>query len=599
MDSTSPSPDALFSVPSATGAGGDNGAPAGPASLLVADLLTAATRGLAGGSLPLHVNSGYVANPGPGAWSADAPAGTELSGGTEGSAAMGDLVEAFKQAMAPLPASGTIRPEPLISGPAPFPSGFSPHGTPPVVVPGFVALDSAASAPLSDTAASDDPLSADTPKPGSDFGSASGPILTTGQPSSGPATVHSLPSLVATRLTRTPTLAADPGPGVMSLAASSSTLTNLPPGTDRPVLLSALTAATPPLAADASRDEANPVPSAAPSPSPDRGAFLPGTDRPVPLSALTADTPNLAADASRDEANPAPSAAPTPSPDRGAFLPGTDRPAPLSALTAATPPLAADASRDEANPAPSAAIVAESIQLPPGRPATPATETAGPAAPPAESARRLDAVTIAAASTPGPLARSAPKRGPVDSSRFDVSATVAAPTDEDAGSIDPSAQSTDSLGDAVLQSLRAQSGVAAPAAAPGPRAEVAGVSPGERQAQLARSIADTVTRVLVSDPLHDGNRELRIDFAPEVLPDTSVRIWRSEGHLNVEFISTATVADSGLRAGLPQLAEAIQRQSPLGEAPVISLRLGDSAGQPGDGRSRQQYFADEENGEPT
>ena len=599
MDSTSPSPDALFSVPSATGAGGDNGAPAGPASLLVADLLTAATRGLAGGSLPLHVNSGYVANPGPGAWSADAPAGTELSGGTEGSAAMGDLVEAFKQAMAPLPASGTIRPEPLISGPAPFPSGFSPHGTPPVVVPGFVALDSAASAPLSDTAASDDPLSADTPKPGSDFGSASGPILTTGQPSSGPATVHSLPSLVATRLTRTPTLAADPGPGVMSLAASSSTLTNLPPGTDRPVLLSALTAAKPPLAADASRDEANPVPSAAPSPSPDRGAFLPGTDRPVPLSALTADTPNLAADASRDEANPAPSAAPTPSPDRGAFLPGTDRPAPLSALTAATPPLAADASRDEANPAPSAAIVAESIQLPPGRPATPATETAGPAAPPAESARRLDAVTIAAASTPGPLARSAPKRGPVDSSRFDVSATVAAPTDEDAGSIDPSAQSTDSLGDAVLQSLRAQSGVAAPAAAPGPRAEVAGVSPGERQAQLARSIADTVTRVLVSDPLHDGNRELRIDFAPEVLPDTSVRIWRSEGHLNVEFISTATVADSGLRAGLPQLAEAIQRQSPLGEAPVISLRLGDSAGQPGDGRSRQQYFADEENGEPT
>ena len=553
MDSTSPSPDALFSVPSATGAGGDNGAPAGPASLLVADLLTAATRGLAGGSLPLHVNSGYVANPGPGAWSADAPAGTELSGGTEGSAAMGDLVEAFKQAMAPLPASGTIRPEPLISGPAPFPSGFSPHGTPPVVVPGFVALDSAASAPLSDTAASDDPLSADTPKPGSDFGSASGPILTTGQPSSGPATVHSLPSLVATRLTRTPTLAADPGPGVMSLAASSSTLTNLPPGTDRPVLLSALTAATQPLAADASRDEANPVPSAAPSPSPDRGAFLPGTDRP----------------------------------------------APLSALTAATPPLAADASRDEANPAPSAAIVAESIQLPPGRPATPATETAGPAAPPAESARRLDAVTIAAASTPGPLARSAPKRGPVDSSRFDVSATVAAPTDEDAGSIDPSAQSTDSLGDAVLQSLRAQSGVAAPAAAPGPRAEVAGVSPGERQAQLARSIADTVTRVLVSDPLHDGNRELRIDFAPEVLPDTSVRIWRSEGHLNVEFISTATVADSGLRAGLPQLAEAIQRQSPLGEAPVISLRLGDSAGQPGDGRSRQQYFADEENGEPT
>ena len=225
----------------------------------------------------------------------------------------------------------------------------------------------------------------------------------------------------------------------------------------------------------------------------------------------------------------------------------------------------------------------------------PATASSRPADPSALAG--LDRVPIATAPayTVSTLNRSGAKSDATGFIHLKGGATPEAPMDEDPESSTPAADSTDLLGDAVLQSLMAQSGAAAPL----PRPAVTGVTTAERTEQLARTLADTVTRVLVSDPLHDGNRELRIDFAPEVLPETSVRIWRSEGRLNIEFISTATTADSGLRAGLPQLAEAIQRQSPQGDVPVISLRLGDTAGQPGDGRSRQQYFTDEDNGEPT
>ncbi|PAW81355.1 MAG: hypothetical protein B9S27_04760 [Opitutia bacterium Tous-C8FEB] len=56
------------------------------------------------------------------------------------------------------------------------------------------------------------------------------------------------------------------------------------------------------------------------------------------------------------------------------------------------------------------------------------------------------------------------------------------------------------------------------------------------------------------------------------------------------------MADAGLRDGLPRLVEALQRQNPQAGLAEISLRLSDSSGQPGDGRSRQRYQAEEENG---
>jgi hypothetical protein len=160
----------------------------------------------------------------------------------------------------------------------------------------------------------------------------------------------------------------------------------------------------------------------------------------------------------------------------------------------------------------------------------------------------------------------------------------------------PRAPTAESPGDAVLRSISLQAfGLSVPppvATAP----NVAPVSPAERVAALQAAIAETVSRVLVSDPLHDGRREVRIEFAADVLPDTSVRLWRHEGRLQIEFISTGAVADAGLRDGLPRLVEALQRQNPQAGLAEISLRLSDSSGQPGDGRSRQRYQAEEENG---
>jgi hypothetical protein len=156
----------------------------------------------------------------------------------------------------------------------------------------------------------------------------------------------------------------------------------------------------------------------------------------------------------------------------------------------------------------------------------------------------------------------------------------------------------DSLGDTLLRSLALQAAAPAassliPVAAPVPAQPTAA----GRLRDLHEHIAATVSRILVSDPLHDGGRELRIEFAKEILPETTVRLWRDAGRLHVEFTSTATVADGGLREGLPRLAEAIQRQNPQSEPPQLTLRLGDSGGQPGDGRSRQRYQAFTEEGE--
>ncbi|PTY07827.1 hypothetical protein DB347_06270 [Opitutaceae bacterium EW11] len=142
------------------------------------------------------------------------------------------------------------------------------------------------------------------------------------------------------------------------------------------------------------------------------------------------------------------------------------------------------------------------------------------------------------------------------------------------------------LGAAVLQSFLQQG---TPAVAPS--AALPAVQAAPRIQNLDAIVADTVSRLLVSDPLHDGRREVRIALAPSVLPDTEVRLWREEGRLHVEFTSPPAVADSGLQDALPRLGEAIHQRAPQLETPVVTLRVqdGQTGGQPQDGRSRQQY----------
>lgn len=142
----------------------------------------------------------------------------------------------------------------------------------------------------------------------------------------------------------------------------------------------------------------------------------------------------------------------------------------------------------------------------------------------------------------------------------------------------------DTLGAAMLQSWLNQSSPA-PVQSPPQAPPVAPVQ------SLESVIADTVSRVLVTDPLHDDRREVRIDLAKDVLPDTQVRLWREEGRLHVEFVSSTAVADNGLRDALPNLSAAIQKRQPETELPVVMLRVqaGGADGQANDGRSRQQY----------
>lgn len=151
-------------------------------------------------------------------------------------------------------------------------------------------------------------------------------------------------------------------------------------------------------------------------------------------------------------------------------------------------------------------------------------------------------------------------------------------------------ETCETLGAAMLQSLLTQSSQA-PATG-----LISTVPPAPRLQSLESIVAETVSRVLVSDPLHDGRREVRIEFAREVLPDTSVRLWRAEGRLHVEFTSAPAVADSGLKEALPRLGDAIQLRQAEPVAPVVTLRLhrSDTDGQPGDGRSRQRYRPQDE-----
>ena len=225
------------------------------------------------------------------------------------------------------------------------------------------------------------------------------------------------------------------------------------------------------------------------------------------------------------------------------------------------------------------------------------TDQGNRSAPPAPA---LTGSAPSTSSLPPDLPVVRPRAGDLAAAQQPANTLAGAPARTLPADADPAAPVAESPGDAVLRSLAFQgAGLAVPPpASTGPADAPSQVRPAERLAALQETIAATVSRVLVSDPLHDGGREVRIEFSADVLPDTSVRLWRHEGRLNVEFTSTAAVAEAGLRDGLPRLAEAILRQSPQAGLPEVSLRLGDSAGQPGDGRSRQRYQSDEENGAP-
>ncbi len=355
--------------------------------------------------------------------------------------------------------------------------------------------------------------------------------------------------------------------------------------------------------------------------------------RPAPRSALPPATPRPATDV---EGEVAAAAEPPPAPAEARGFPRPLRPFPEAARRdAATPP----------EEVPAEVRRAPDLTPPPPRSAE---EKSDFTAAPAPGNFAVEPPAFLPSHTPAPSSREIPPLVPVTGPRFAPAPASAplhfppepktAPTPETKPALTPPPRSffppaptaspvvdrappappaplgpdspePETLGAAVLQSIAQQSS-SAPAFVAAAPAEVAAPAPLPRLGQLERIIAETVSRVLVSDPLHDGSREVRVQFAREILPDTEVRLWRRDGRLHVEFVSTPAVAETGLRDALPRLAEAIQQRQPPGESPVVTLQFQTSTagttaahaaaqafgtgGQPGDGRSRQPYTRPDE-----
>ncbi|WP_142848233.1 type III secretion HpaP family protein [Telmatospirillum sp. J64-1] len=127
----------------------------------------------------------------------------------------------------------------------------------------------------------------------------------------------------------------------------------------------------------------------------------------------------------------------------------------------------------------------------------------------------------------------------------------------------------------------------APAAAPSPLAS----------ADLT-ALADTVAeRILVSDENADGSQEVRIQLKENVLPGTEIRLRHEGGRLVVELVCAN--ADSlrfldSQRDGLSSLLNS--RLKDEVQVRVTPAGPGEGSGQPQDGRSREEYLAEDEDG---
>lgn len=152
-----------------------------------------------------------------------------------------------------------------------------------------------------------------------------------------------------------------------------------------------------------------------------------------------------------------------------------------------------------------------------------------------------------------------------------------------------------SLGDMVLQSLLSQR---AALEAPVSDSEVnpRALTP-QRIEAISQLLADTTSRLLVSDPTSNGPREVRVELARELLPDTDVRLWRQEGQLHVEFTTRSAVSQELLQESLPRLVQVLQAKAGEPELPQIGLRSALAGDHPQDGRSRQSYVRPDDDGE--
>lgn len=144
-----------------------------------------------------------------------------------------------------------------------------------------------------------------------------------------------------------------------------------------------------------------------------------------------------------------------------------------------------------------------------------------------------------------------------------------------------------SLGQSILQTLGAQSSVAAQPAVNDP--VVRPVLTVERIEQVSALMTEMADRVLVTDPVHGQTPEVRIKIAEHLMPDTEVRVTRdTSGQLRVEFETVSPQWARALNDASPLLAQRLSEKLPHGEAApqVVVQQQGE---QPQDGRSRNRH----------
>lgn len=142
----------------------------------------------------------------------------------------------------------------------------------------------------------------------------------------------------------------------------------------------------------------------------------------------------------------------------------------------------------------------------------------------------------------------------------------------------------DTLGSAILDSFFSQSsGVSAPA--PATAADAANPL-AERVAQIENLMHTMVDRVLVTDPLSGQNQEVRIKFQEGILPGTEARVWREDGRVMVEFVSTRADSVRWLEGSIAMLSQRLDERLHQTAPSVVTVNSSGDA--PADGRSRER-----------
>jgi type III secretion system needle length determinant len=135
------------------------------------------------------------------------------------------------------------------------------------------------------------------------------------------------------------------------------------------------------------------------------------------------------------------------------------------------------------------------------------------------------------------------------------------------------------LGHSILQSLDSQSTAAA---------QVSGPATAERIEHVSNLMNEMADRVLVTDPMHGQNAEVRIKIAENIMPGTEVRVWREDGgQLRVEFDTTNAYWARVLNDSTTQLSQRLSERLNLAEGAQVTVQH--ESGQPQDGRSRNRH----------